>query len=72
MFFKKGKIYEKVKLETSKSQQLHENKFPSQVVSKDFGKILIYLIVYISLNSGIAAFKISNKSQGINQSLSNP
>ena len=34
----------------------------SQVVSKNFAKILIYLFVYTCLHSGIVASKISNKS----------
>ena len=39
---------------------------PSQVAWKNFAKILIYLSVYIYLNSEIVASKISNKSQGSN------
>ena len=37
-------------------------KTPSQVALKNVVKIVIYLIVYISFNSGIVASKISNKS----------
>ena len=47
-FLVKVKIYEEVKLCPSnllESQQFHEKKFPSQVVSKNFAKILIYLFV---------------------------
>ena len=45
-----------------------KNKSPSQLASKNFTKILIYLSVYISLYLGIVAFKISDKLQEINQS----
>ena len=38
----------------------------SQVASKNFAKILIYLSVYVSLNSRTVASKISNKPLGIN------
>ena len=44
-------------------------KNPSQVTSKNYAEILIYLSVYISLLSGIVASNISNKSQGINLKL---
>ena len=37
-----------------------------QVASKNFAKILIYLSTYISLNSGIVATKICDKSQRVN------
>ena len=37
-----------------------------QIASKNLGKILIYLSVYISLHSRIVASKILDKSQGIN------
>ena len=40
-------------------------KTPPQVASKNFAKILIYLAVYISLNSVIVASKICYESQGI-------
>ena len=43
-----------------------EIKTASQVASKNFAKILIYLSVYVSLNSRIVASKISNKPLGIN------
>ena len=33
---------------------------------KNFAKILIYLSVYVSLNSRIVASKISNKPLGVN------
>ena len=55
----KSKIYENVKLDPS---ILTKIKTPSQVPSKDFAKILIYLSVYISLNSGKVASKIFDKS----------
>ena len=40
-------------------------KTSSQAASKNYAKILIYVAVYISLNSALGATKISGKPQGL-------
>ena len=60
---KKDKTYEKLQL---RSSNFMKTKTPSQVDSKNLAKIKIYVSIYIYLNSGTVASKISNRSQGIN------